>query len=260
MLVAIWISSTSIPSAWKKPLACATRGATKLSERLGMPTRTFSSVWAGGAAGRERSTSREKTAARIVMGRFSILAVEAVDEAALVERFHEARIDEQLRLDAPGLRVARHLGQHGAHALDAGIGLGRRQAGEIFVRLLGDAVVLEAQELLDHLHALALVRLVKSDPLDEGAEKAPHRLRLLADEGVGRGDVVVRIDEAEGGGVAQLGEALALGQQRVRRVDNRPVDRAARERGKAPLLVAVVHDRHVLRRIEPETLQHEAGA
>src|SRR5690349_21015514 len=113
-LVAIWISSTSSPSAAKKPFACATLGATKLSEKLGMPTRIFSS---GCAAASQQSNARDTNATTLRRSMEKLMRVQLVDEAAVAERPDEARVDEKLRLRAFRLGIrGRHLSEHGAHA------------------------------------------------------------------------------------------------------------------------------------------------
>src|SRR4030095_7145758 len=86
--------------------------------------------------------------------------------------------------------------EHAAHAVHARIGLGRSDARIIIVSFLGDGVVADAQKLLDHLNTFHLVRPVKSDPFDEGAQKAKDDLWLLAYEAVGRSDVVMWIGKS----------------------------------------------------------------
>src|ERR1051325_1846332 len=113
-----------------------------------MPTRTFSKGCAPAAPTSAMSTPSAIAALQAI----SIFLVKLVDEAAVVELLYEGRVDEKLRLHRlrGGIR-RRHFGQHSADPFDAGIGLGRGHAREIFVRLLGDGVVVQAEEFLDQI-------------------------------------------------------------------------------------------------------------
>src|SRR5262249_11962484 len=98
--------------------------------------------------------------------------IQSVNKAALVKFGDESPVDKLFRLGGFYRRLRyRDFFEHAAHAVRAGIGLGRSDARIIIVSFLGDSVVAHAEKLLDHLNAFRFVRPVKSDSLDNARKK-----------------------------------------------------------------------------------------
>ena len=96
--------------------------------------------------------------------------IQSIDKTALVKFGDEAPIDKLFHLGGFYSRLRyRDFFEHAAHAICAGIGLGRSDARIVIVSFLGDSVVADTEKFLDHLNTFRFMRPVKSDSLDKRA-------------------------------------------------------------------------------------------